>query len=555
MANIEFAIRTFTTDTTGKIVVISGVSTVPTVAGVSVDSPTKVDVGIDGAGTVLDSSGNPGVEPALYSWKFSTTGLTANTDYSFTVTQGSNSRSGTLRTQLSSSGEEDFSIFVVSCDHYSSGTDKGCYGYMHEFSLANNVKAIIHQDDHGYVDNLVYGNSSNPASPIWNTQAPESTPKAYGYACGYAAYLGLIDATGVTNNPTWATRFHDEDRIWCHTNIPMVVQVGDHEALNNPEEGTAFTTAHYDKSKEAWLGTIGAGMPYLDTNFARGDVAGGGHLAFTANLGPIEAISFDRVYGLTTGTLTYDDTSNATEGQYASRATAKATPVDTRWLGTTQVSDLTGAVDATSPFKMLVMTCGSRQMMTRARRIALIDGGTWTNSAWLGAQQPLHDYTSVDATDSEWLELMSNSGGVCQKAQSYGGVVFGVHGDTHHTGMQYLYYPQDASNAAISMYQFSCGSVCAETSQSLHPDIVEGYNYQGNHQQYLPDWIDRTGTPSAGRNTCLRIDATKASGDWVLTVNTLEVDDATNAATVTDSRTLTHGTADNAPSHLRKGWA
>ena len=259
---------------------------------------TQGGPGGDGATTSISASpvadsggGGSPTNYALFSWTFSTTGLQPNSNYTFTVSQGSNDRTGTLCTQLSSTGDEDFSLFVVSCDHYASGTDKGCYGYMHEFSLANNVRAIIRQDDHGYSDELVYGDQANPASPLWNTQPASTSPRAYSYACAYAAYLGIIDGTGVNNNPGYITRFHDEDRIWCHTNIPMVVQVGDHEALNNPEEGTAFTTAHYDKSKEAWLGTIGAGMPYLDTNFARGDVAGGGHLAFTANLGPIEAIS------------------------------------------------------------------------------------------------------------------------------------------------------------------------------------------------------------------------------------------------------------------------
>ena len=224
MANIEFAIRTFTTDTTGKIVVISGVNTTPTISGIAVDSPSRVDIANDGeASGVLDSGG--GGSPtnyALFSWTFSTTGLQPNSNYTFTVSQGSNDRTGTLCTQLSSTGDEDFSLFVVSCDHYASGTDKGCYGYMHEFSLANNVRAIIHQDDHGYSDELVYGNYTNPASPLWNTQPASTSPRAYSYACAYAAYLGIIDGTGVNNNPGYITRFHDEDRIWCHTNIPMV---------------------------------------------------------------------------------------------------------------------------------------------------------------------------------------------------------------------------------------------------------------------------------------------------------------------------------------------
>ena len=61
VARLEFTFRTFTTDTTAKIVVISPVDdSDPTISGVNVDTPSAVSVGRDGVGGITDSAGtNP----------------------------------------------------------------------------------------------------------------------------------------------------------------------------------------------------------------------------------------------------------------------------------------------------------------------------------------------------------------------------------------------------------------------------------------------------------------------------------------------------------------
>ena len=535
VARLEFTFRTFTTDTTAKIVVISPVDdSDPTISGVNVDTPSAVSVGRDGVGGITDSAGTKAV--ALYSWTFTVSDtLVPNIDYPITVTKGTTSISGTIRTQPS---EEDFTLFFVSCDGRTNQTEttaKGCYGYIREVAESENVRAIIHCDDHGYVD----GESTTVAATALDEDGNDvslfaiSGDTEYTFAVAYAMYLGLIDE---------GTHGHDVDRQWCHQNLPVICGVGDHELANNPETKSTITAAMLADSKYAFMNTIGAAQEYVSATNAYANIVW--------HSGPIEVISYDRLWGLTAETRVYDDgeATQASDGE--------------EWLGSTQINEILAEIDSTSPFKLLAMSTDAVYLMDQTDRLAALSaaglspdlGTQWSASAFLGGQQPLHDYTDALAK-SEWANMAYDKtlGSIATVAQSYGSVLFGCHGDMHRPTVKYNYHGENADDSQLSMYQFGSGSVNKRAAQSLHPAIVEGTSRLGSHLMYVPDWIKRTDGIGTGVNSCIRIDGAKVQGAWQLNIQIQEVDETTNTPTTVYSHTLKHGVS-NAPEYLRRGF-
>ena len=153
------------TDTTAKISVMSLSGSAANININGVDYPvTMVARGEDGEGGATDSGDVGGLEVGMYSEVQAITGLTADTQYSFTVTQDGTDLSGALHTNPTT--DSTFKMWFVSCDGHCPGrgaptpTDRysvGMYNVMRNDIEGSAIPcvAILHIDDHGYVDDGV----------------------------------------------------------------------------------------------------------------------------------------------------------------------------------------------------------------------------------------------------------------------------------------------------------------------------------------------------------------------------------------------------------------
>ena len=560
---LPLALRIWADDTSAKISVLSFYSDAPVITGVSVDSPSRVDVGTDGFGGVTDSADTAAV--AMYVWTFTATGLSGDSNYSFTATQTNGAQTGTVRTMPASDTSEDFTFFFLSCDGSSfgfnpatqdAGSDMGCYGYIRATCADKNVVAMIHTDDHGYPDARRTSDSAmSDGSVRFNTVAPNTDQDSgagvvyteYAYALAYGGYLGLTETiSGVTGSI--ATRFLQEDRIWCHHNISMIIGTGDHDIVNNLEEsafvGEPMTAAWRNAAMNAYVNTIGAGQNYLDADASPTKK----HAASVNYIGPIELIVYDRIFGISTvGTEIYD---------ISALTSIRETDDTKRWLGADQRDDILAALDSVSPFKVLAMSTGSFPMMSDA------DMAGWKALGWspatYGAQQPLDRYTQTATGDSEFQEIMTeiaNSGISAKESATYGPQVVGLHGDTHRPFAYYHYYPRTATHAPLSMYEIGSGTINGQPMQGLVPSIDNGSSYRGSHALWFPDFVNRTKTLSStdNRNTCLQVDMSKSTGKWVMTVRVIECADESAEGTELYTVDIVEDET-SAPEYLRRGW-
>lgn len=566
---LPLALRIWSDDSSAKITVLSFYPDTPVITGIAVDSPSRVSVGSDGVGGTNDSSGaEPTGAPtgvAMFVWTFTATGLASDSSYAFTATQLAGAESGTVKTLPATTDTENFTFFFVSCDGTAfgadpatqdAGSDMGCYGYIRATCSEKNVVSLIHTDDHGYVDGRRTSDSSfSDGSVRFNTVSPNTDQDIgagvayteYAYAIAYGAYVGLIETvSGVTGSLD--TRFLQEDRIWCHHNLPMIIGTGDHDIVNNLEEsaftGQPMTAAWRNVAMNAYCNTIGAGQNYIDAAASPTKK----HAAQINYLGPIEVITYDRVFAIdTVGTKIYD---------IAALTSIRESDDTKRWLGTDQRDDILGAIDATSPFKVLAMSTGSYQMMSDADMAAnrLLGWGVAT----LGAQQPLDRYTLTAAGGSEFQDIMTDiaAGGIAAKESStYGPQVVGLHGDTHRPYAYYHFYPRTASQSCLSMYEISSGTVNGQPMQGLCDAILDSTEYRGSHVLWIPDFTNRNFalSTSDNRNTCIQVDMSKSTGDWVMTVRVIECADESPIGTEIYSVEIKENET-SAPEYLRQGW-
>jgi hypothetical protein len=535
MSHLHIALRSSSTSTTGKVIVFSLISTNPTVTIGNIvytvgSGLTAVSIGEDGVGGVTDSAATAPV--ALYSWITGTiSGLSPNKEYPITVTQNAYSITGTLRTMPDSTSVKIGGAFV-SCDPnegMSVGSSKGAWGYIREQVELGKVQFVIHTDDHGYTDSYTLDKSlfDSGINDRFAVQSPTTTSREYTYALGYASYLGLIPSD---------TRHHDEDKIWCHHNLPFVVGTGDHELLQNPEDGTSVTAAHLIDGFAAYKKTVGAcALGYLNPSV---------NAATIDRIGPLEIINYDRVFGLTAATQVFDPVAQESNNIL----TVNSAAATIRWLGTAadQQNVIIAAVDTESPFKILAMSTDPYFMMSKADRLTAL-AGAWTEWTYLGAQDPLHGSTVTADGTSEWTELVTKKVGdsIVSKCIEYGGVLVGLHGDTHRPFVTHHYKPETPTHHALSMFEFSAGSVGGRGQSPLHPDIAnvmlvdnEIYGYQGSSYIWTPSNTPISEPSVNPMNSCILLEAENDNGSWRLTVNIVSVQEGTAEGTIEYTKTL-----------------
>ena len=153
------------------------------------------------------------------------TGLAVGVSYPYTVTQGSNSRSGNIAPFYSST-TQDYSFFILACDFSQAGP--GLYYKIKEYAQSGALPTIgyFHSDDLGYVDTSSVDDITNGVGVHKSTGLPYVTKKDYDYAIGYLAHLGLLGDLSTSYDTEFG---RDEFRVWVRENLPLMPQWGNHE--------------------------------------------------------------------------------------------------------------------------------------------------------------------------------------------------------------------------------------------------------------------------------------------------------------------------------------
>ena len=540
--SLDFAIRTWSSSSSGRVALFSLSDTAPTITVNGTDYTvgsglTATSVGTTGNGVTDSFSTRP---VAVYQWLTDAISLSSNSVYQCNAEQDNNTRTFELRTQLSTTDTDKFTLFFVSCDGYQSGSsDIGCWDYISTTAQNNNVKGIVHIDDHGYTDNLTVPNSETIYAIVSGSGRALNNDEDYSFAVCYASYLGLVD-----NNPV-GSRFSNLDgRVWSMTNLPFFCGVGDHEMVDNfGFEDNTISATQISNARRIFLNTIGAAQ--VDSYV--GDTTG--HLATRNNIGPVELLTVDRCFGLNAGEKIWA-TSNPGDPDPAQ----DNTKLGYRILGSTQITELLASVDSTSQFKIVSLPLGSRFLMTKAQRVAAFSEAFPWKTPYLGAQQPLHEYTETGGVetggDSEWLELyqLISSGSLSTKeTDSYNPVIVTIHGDTHRPDVRYHYWPASLTKAKLSMYEISTGSVNGAPMQGLHTSLIQYYQNNGQTLNWLPDFTSRRrvdSDPASYESTCVQVDFEYVNDKWKMEVKIIHNNEQIHSV-------IMYSDKDNAPSYLR----
>lgn len=168
---------------------------------------------------------------AGYVGNITISGLVANLSYPYTVTQGANSRAGSIAKFITDTSA-DYSIFILACDNplvTDNGLSiSGLYPTIKDYVLNGPLPTVgyFHSDDLGYVDGSFVDDVTNGLGVHKSTGLPQTSLKEYDYSIGYLAQLGLM----ADINTSYDTEFgRDEYRVWVRENLPLMPQWGNHE--------------------------------------------------------------------------------------------------------------------------------------------------------------------------------------------------------------------------------------------------------------------------------------------------------------------------------------
>lgn len=192
---------------------------------------------------------------AIFYAKADITGLSPGTLYTYTVTQGSQTVSGSFRTMPAA--DQPYAFLVGTCEHAEQFTPVDVHRVMREYAEAQDVPVYFyaHIDDLHYTDSMRFwgyqpsnGQDALTGLSLSNTGAggdPEDTGLAWDYALTWAGYFGLLPGWAYTVRPS---------RMWWHQNMPMWAQWGDHEVASNWQRGHGGQGDWYGPKE--WAGTV-----------------------------------------------------------------------------------------------------------------------------------------------------------------------------------------------------------------------------------------------------------------------------------------------------------
>lgn len=478
MAQLKLSVRSgHATATSVKINVISlydGVADGGDDVVVAVDGIGNTNIALTRFATDRGSADPGGQTWAGTQGANTITGLTADTQYTYTATQGANSETGAFRSALSDT--QDGEAFFVSCDK-SSGAESvpGYYQFMHSRALSHPVYAMIHHDDHGYVDNGNVDDTGYTGRKC--TGNPKETLKQYDYAVAYMAQLGLLGGGVGAESMNRIATGQNLERQWCFRNINLLPQWGDHEFYNNFSWDSIYNPATnptlFAAAKAVWDKIMlplqppcrSAGISILDVT--------ANHWA--ADIGCARFITMDGITNSSSpaldepvigGIVVYDPDDVTHVG-----------------LGTNQIKDIRNGLDTTQPFKFLTTWLGSRILSP-------IDPASIYTSDWQrnGSKQPMYDVLRL-----EWQKLFTETavtGGVANSVMNntktngvLGNTVI-LHGDEHLARVVKNYAPAYTGQAAENFYQITMGSINNLSSVPVNLAVAaDGYVFSPTPSQ------------------------------------------------------------------------
>lgn len=455
MAQLDLSVRSgHATATTVKVNVVSlydGVANGGNDVVIAVGGIGNTAVVLTRFGTDRGSADPGGQTWAGSQGSATVTGLAANTQYTYTATQGARSSTGSFRTALDDS--HDGVAFFVGCDK-SDGANSipGYYQFMHTYALTNPVYAMVHHDDHGYVDNGNVDDTGYTGRKC--TGNPRTTLLQYDYAVAYMAHLGLLGNPGIARIATG----HDLDRQWCFRNINLLPQWGDHEFSNNfswdAVENPASSPTLFAAAKAVWDKIMlplqppcrGSGIALIDTS--------ANHWA--ADIGCVRIIAIDGITNSSSpalvppsinGVVSYD-TDDVAHVCY----------------GANQVKDIRNGMNVSAPFKILTTWLGSRILGPVHSDPAPPYIGGFQRS---GSKQPHYDVARL-----EWQKLFTETADRTAETPSVAHSVMNnnktngilgntviLHGDEHLGRVVKNYAPAYTGQAAENLYQITMGSI------------------------------------------------------------------------------------------------
>lgn len=455
-AQVQLGVRTgYATGTTCKISVASldaGEITVSGSWGVTTFPITPAAVGEVTVG---------------YTGSAEITGLDEFTRYTFTVTQGAKSSSGSFMTAPGQ--RDDFSLFFASCDNnttHGSPYTTGFWDKVHEYvaSGALPTVGVMFVDDHGYVD----GNRADDTAGtgLMVSGAPLGKGAHYyglvsDYAIAYMCDLGMLQDT---ENPyvAWG---RDADRVWCMQNLNYLPQWGDHEFTNDfafdYNKLTATVVGNTSVSgiavwaagKAAWDAFM---QPLMPPVFS-------GSYGWAASYGCVNLIALDSI---THGDGTWNRTDLPGVGTAVINSMFGATQIDAllTWLNTPENQ---------RPFNLFGM-CNSVRYLTD--NFSVTPGAVNYIVYNCGAQHPIYDHCLpeyqqlVTATGNTPPSLMDNPA-----TNGLTGATIWLHGDIHHAAVTHHKKAAYTGNAEENFYSVVLGTISGSTNFNMPIAVGESF--------------------------------------------------------------------------------
>lgn len=324
-------------------------------------------------GTITDKHGSTYIGTG----KITITGLLASTKYTYTVTQGSESYSGSFRTKPSTQTEKHSLIFAT-CTNWRA-RQPTCYkdikNTILEYESIAPVVKLMHIDDVCYVDDLEVSSSTTLPS---SSGAPQDTGLVSDFAIAWAAWHGHEPQYGM---------FTEDNFQWVLRNVSHNMSGGDHMTEGNHcrgqigagdyhgcNRGAGAAVANLEENSiEAWDSFIGDGNPVT--------LGSGTDMHWGTEIGPVRYVSPDTIKY----SVPYDgaDTTNDL-------------------FGATQLAEIKAYLNVdTVPFKCMMMETGFSRV-----------GQPW-REWWTTEADAWHaDFSSLDnlnSTDGHFFGLVGDN--------------------------------------------------------------------------------------------------------------------------------------------------
>jgi hypothetical protein len=416
------------------------------------------------------------------------TGLSANTRYHITLTQGALTEGATPGDGISfcsaPAAGTDFRIWSLTCDRIDSnvlpqgdgdawGMTLGAphpniYAYIKQWQEANpdDLAYFAWVDDFGYADAVQVSDTYRQSIGM-----SQSWPLQYNYGMCYYVMLGMgHDLT----DPT-IRQGREVSRAWCLRNHCFAVFMwGDHEFTNNfgMQTGPADLPETWDAGSGAWNAAFGP----LRISASNRD-AGAIHQAIT--LGDVTIVAAD---GITNKAGGFVDTSSLVEP----------------FLGTDQIDDILDALDTAAPFKLFCKADGDKNLKDDPAAV-------YTDYFH---QQPMKDRAPTEwarlhtrvLTGADPLSIMANSA-----TNGSAGVLVTLLGDSHRAWAGHYRGGSYSGHHAEDWAAYSVGQI-NHHPKPLNDEVADtcqpGVTYNGTETYYFEDsgWYEVDGytDPEAG---------------------------------------------------------